>query len=69
VKTGDRRSTTQTPASLAQIEFHRASLLVFKTRARITRDDMRWLARRVDAAFAAQDRIDLLLIMTNHHDA
>jgi hypothetical protein len=30
---------------------------------------MRWLARRVDAAFAAKDRIDLLLIMTNHHDA
>jgi hypothetical protein len=30
---------------------------------------MRWLARRVDAAFAAEGRIDLSLIMTNHHDA
>jgi hypothetical protein len=30
---------------------------------------MRWLARRVDAAFDAKDRIDLSLIMTNHRDA
>jgi hypothetical protein len=66
---GDRRQTAQAPASIAQIEFHSASLMVFETRARSTREDMGGLARRVDAAFTAKDRIDLLLIMTNHHDA
>lgn len=51
------------------MESHRPSLLVFEIRAKITKVDMVWMAQRVDAAFDAQEKIDLLLIMTNFDGA
>jgi hypothetical protein len=42
-----------------------AQLLVLEIRAKIIREDMGWTARQVDVAFDAQEKIDLLLVMTS----
>lgn len=58
-----------TPTAIVQVESHRPSLLVFEIRAKIAREDMEWMARQVDAAFDAHEKIDLLLVMSNHDGA
>lgn len=61
--------TSPIPTAIVQLPSERPNLLMFEIRARITKEDMEWMAERVDAAFDAQERIDLLLIMTNYDGA
>lgn len=42
---------------------------MFEIRAKITREEMEWMACQVDAAFDAQEKIDLLLVMTSFEGA
>ncbi len=61
--------TSSSPTAIVQVQSHRPSLLIFEIRAKIAREDMEWMARRVDAAFEAREKIDLLLVMTNYDGA
>jgi hypothetical protein len=54
------------PTSIVPLPSHRQTLLVFEIRSKIRKDDMEWMAHRVAAAFKAEEKIDLLLIMTNY---
>lgn len=47
----------------------RADLRVFEVVAKITEADIEWMAAQVNAAFDAQKRIDLLIIMRNYEGA
>ena len=58
--------TSSSPTAVVQVESHRPSLLIFEIRAKIAREGMEWMARRVDPAFDAQEQIDLLLLMANY---
>jgi len=49
------------PTAVVQVESQRPSLLIFEIRAKIAREGMEWMARRVDPALDAQEQIDLLL--------
>lgn len=57
------------PTAIVQLPSERPNLLMFEIRARITKEDMEWMAERVDGAFDTQEKIDLLLIMTNYDGA
>jgi len=61
--------TSSSPTAIVQVESHRPRLLIFEIWGKIAREDMEWMARRVDAAFDAREQIDLLLVMTNHDGA
>lgn len=61
--------TSSSPTAVVQVESHRPSLLTFEIRAKIAREDMQWMARRVDAALDAREQIDLLLLMANNDSA
>jgi len=60
-----RWPTSHTTTAIVQVESHRPSLLVLEIRAKIIREDMGWTARQVDVAFDAQEKIDLLPVMTS----
>jgi hypothetical protein len=53
--------TSSSPTAVVQVESQRPSLLIFEIRAKIAREGMEWMARRVDPALDAQEQIDLLL--------
>jgi hypothetical protein len=61
--------TSSSPTAVVQVESHRPSLLTFEIRAKIAREDMQWMARRVDAALDAREQIDLLLLKANNDSA
>lgn len=61
--------TSSSPTAVVQVESHRPSLLTFEIRAKIAREGMEWMARRVDPAFDAREQIDLLLLMANNDSA
>ena len=58
--------TSSSPTAVVQVESQRPSLLIFEIRAKIAREGVEWMARRVDPAFDAQEQIDLLLLMANY---
>lgn len=62
-------TATDEPLSIVQTISPRPSLVVFEIRAKITKPDIEWMAHRIDAAFDAHKKIDLLLIMTNYDGA
>ncbi len=62
-------SDTAPHASIAALETSRPDLLAFEVRAKIEDDDIEWMARRTETAFAAHDTVDILLVMRNYDGA
>jgi hypothetical protein len=61
-------SQTATPA-IRRRESIRPTLLVFEIAGKISKADIEDMARQIDGAFDAHDKIDLLLIMTDFEGA
>lgn len=47
----------------------RADLLGFKVHAKIEKEDTKWMARTVEAAFSQRDEVDIIIIMWNYEGA
>ena len=60
---------TTDPKAIVQQTSPRPGLLIFEIRAKIAKKDIEWIAARVDQAFDAHEKIDLLLIMTHYYGA
>ena len=60
---------THETSSIVQQTSPRSDLLIFEIRAKITKNDIESMARRVDQAFDVEEKIDLLLVMTNYEGA
>ena len=60
-------NATIDPKAIVQLTSPRPSLLIFEIRVKIAKKDIEWMAARVDQAFDAHEKIDLLLVM-NHYD-
>jgi hypothetical protein len=55
--------------SIKLLPSDRVDLRVFEVVAKITEADIEWMAAQVNAAFDAQKRIDMLIIMRNYEGA
>ena len=55
--------------SITARETGRADLLGFEVHAKIEEEDIEWMARRVETAFATMDVVDIILIMSNYDGA
>lgn len=55
--------------SINLLPSHRTDLRIFEVVAKITEADIEWMAAQVNAAFDAQKRIDMLIIMRNYEGA
>ncbi len=58
-----------TSAAITRLDSGRPDLLAFDIHAKIAKPDIEWMAAQVDQAFEAQERIDMLLIMTHYDGA
>lgn len=55
--------------SIAMQTTARADLLAYEILAKIEKEDIEWMAENVEAAFAHQDIVDIILIMRNYQGA
>ena len=55
--------------SITRRDSSRADLLIFEIRAKITKQDMEWMAAQADAAFDRLGEVDMLLVMSNYDGA
>jgi len=62
-------NATTDPKAIVQQTSPRPGLLIFEIRAKIAKKDIEWMAARVDQAFDAHKKIDLLLVMTHYDGA
>lgn len=52
--------------SIAALDTPRPDLLAFEIRAKIEKEDIEWMARRVEAAFERHETIDMLLLIPHY---
>ncbi len=62
-------STTAPHGSVAARESGRSDLLAFEINVKIEKEDIEWMAQRVEQAFAGLDVVDMILIMRNYDGA
>lgn len=63
-------TTDQGPhGTIAARTTERADLLGFTVDGKIEKEDIEWMARRTEAAFATLDEVDIILIMRNYDGA
>lgn len=56
-------------SSIAALDAPRPDLLVFEIRAKIEKQDIEWMARRVEAAFRRHETVDMLLLIPHYEGA
>ena len=55
--------------SIAALDASRPDLLAFEIRAKIEREDIEWMARRVEGAFERFDTVDMLILIPHYEGA
>lgn len=52
--------------SIAALDAPRPDLLAFEIRAKIEKEDIEWMARRVEAAFDRHETVDMLILIPHY---